>query len=163
MIIPITGKVAYQITLDPTVWIFDNRKIKLEEAFTQSLPVEKEADDYSQKAAQRFNREFAQLEEPNFFPDHVAKVRGKDVLNNSYVMPVDAFLKNAGIANDATGAHLGTGADITTLSLDELRNSYFLFALDGKPLTVDGPVHVLFKDGSNQGNPIKYVKKIEIV
>lgn len=163
MIIPITGKVAYQITLDPTVWIFDNRKIKLEDAFLSPSLDEVETVDYSQKAAQRFNREFAQIEEPNFFPDHVAKVRGKDVLDHSYVMPVDFFLKNAGVAEDATKAKLGNGSKTTTLGLDELRNSYFLFAVDGKPITDDGPVHILFKDGSNRDHPIKYVKHIEII
>ncbi len=33
MIVPIVGNVTYPITLDPTVWIFDDRKILLEEAF----------------------------------------------------------------------------------------------------------------------------------
>lgn len=48
------------------------------------------------------------------------------------------------------------------ISIADLYNSYLLFALDGKPLTEDGPVHLLFKDGSNKDNPIKGVTKIKI-
>lgn len=33
MIVQLKGNVQFPITLDPTVWIFDDRKIKLEEAF----------------------------------------------------------------------------------------------------------------------------------
>lgn len=41
-IIIVTGKVTYPITLDPTVWIFDNRKFELSEqiADTDGLAME---------------------------------------------------------------------------------------------------------------------------
>lgn len=35
MIIQLTGNVRYQITLDPSTWIFDDRKIKLEDLLAQ--------------------------------------------------------------------------------------------------------------------------------
>ncbi len=37
MIIQIKGNVKYPITLDPSVWIFDDRKILLEDAFKDKV------------------------------------------------------------------------------------------------------------------------------
>ena len=34
-IIPIKGKVKYKLTLDPSVWIFDDRRIDLKTYFTK--------------------------------------------------------------------------------------------------------------------------------
>lgn len=162
MIIPIFGKVAYQITLDPTVWIFDDRKILLEDAFSPGGQKKNEQDP-SKMTAKRFERDFAQIEDKDFFANHVSKSREKDVLQNSYVMPIAEFLDNAEIEKDAVKALLITDNDEITLTLDELYNSYFLFALNGRAIGEDGPVHVLFKDGSNKDDPIKGVKKIKIV
>ncbi|WP_250130006.1 hypothetical protein [Jeotgalicoccus sp. WY2] len=36
MIIQLTGNVRYQITLDPSTWIFDDRKIKIEDLLAQT-------------------------------------------------------------------------------------------------------------------------------
>ena len=33
---------------------------------------------------------------------------------------------------------------------------------DGKPLFEDGPVHILYKDGSNEENPIRNVVAINV-
>lgn len=37
LIIQIKGNVKYPITLDPSVWIFDDRKILLEDAFKDKV------------------------------------------------------------------------------------------------------------------------------
>ncbi|MGO1923250.1 MAG: hypothetical protein ACTH14_05400, partial [Jeotgalicoccus sp.] len=34
--IQLTGNVRYQITLDPSTWIFDDRKIKIEDLLAQT-------------------------------------------------------------------------------------------------------------------------------
>src|SRR5690625_2393412 len=55
MIVQIKGKIKFPITLDPSVWIFDDRKIVLEEAFTeQKEPIKK---DDAQKTAEMFDQE----------------------------------------------------------------------------------------------------------
>ncbi|WP_345739397.1 hypothetical protein [Virgibacillus salarius] len=59
MIVPINGKVAYPITLDPTVWIFDDRKIELEKAFTEK-PVDTNDQDELERASQRWSQEVYQ-------------------------------------------------------------------------------------------------------
>ena len=36
------------------------------------------------------------------------------------------------------------------------------YSIDGKPLTEDGPVHLIFNDGSNIENPLKAISRIII-
>ena len=44
-IVTITGNVKYPITLDPSVWIFDDRKFDLEQFFSHFGEVQDEDDD----------------------------------------------------------------------------------------------------------------------
>jgi len=162
MIIPIVGNVAFSITLDPTVWIFDDRKILLEEAFS-SQGSNKEEIDELEKTAQRFQTEVnSKLNRPPVNRS-ISKLEGEKILKNSYVMPLHDFIKNAEIKPEATYATFITGDENDiSLSIEELVNGYFLFAVNGKPLKEDGPVHYIFQNGSNKDNPIKNIKKIEI-
>ncbi|GEN44765.1 molybdopterin-binding protein [Alkalibacillus haloalkaliphilus] len=158
MIVQIQGNVGFPITLDPTVWIFDDRKIELNEAFGVSDNEDSENDqqqvwdrnEYQQKLRPPVNQS-------------VTRYNRKKVLENSYVMPLHHFLKNSEPSGDAKEAILHTTDGDETISLDQLEQSYLLFALDGKPLTEDGPIHVILNDGSNKDAPFKGVEKISIV
>mgnify|MGYP001051368502 CR=1 FL=1 len=44
-IVTITGNVKYPITLDPSVWIFDDRKFDLDQFFSDFREVKDEEDD----------------------------------------------------------------------------------------------------------------------
>ena len=46
-----------------------------------------------------------------------------------------------------------------SFSIDEAKTLIFKFSQEGKPLTEDGPVHLLLSDGSNVDNPIKDVMR----
>lgn len=157
MIIPITGNVIYPITLDPTVWIFDDRKIIMEEAFNDSA-APPETDNELEKASQRWERA---INPP--VNKGISRVEGEEILKHSYVMPIEDFIRNAEIKLDAINATLVIGENVQdniTISLKELENCYLQFAVNGKPLKDDGPVYFYFHDGSNKDNPIKNVKKI---
>lgn len=154
MIVPIIGNVRYQITMDPTVWIFDDRKIILEEAF---LVQEKNEKDLLEEAAKKWERA---IEKPPVNKTLTRHER-EDILQYSYVMPIHDFLNHAEINDDAKDATLITSEGEVSISIDQLYNSYLLFALNGKPLKEDGPVHLLYKDGTNKDNPIKGIKKIQ--
>src|SRR5699024_514741 len=162
MIIPITGNVAYQITLDPSVWIFDDRKILFNEAFQTQTSHENETSP-EKEAAMRWNRAV--------YPDHIkppvnrsiSRMEGKEILENSYVIPIRDFIENAGVKSESAEAVIETTTGETSISIDELTNSYMLFAWEGKQLSDEGPAHLYFKDGSNKQNPIKGIKKIRIV
>lgn len=160
MIVPITGKVAYSITLDPTVWIFDDRKVLLDEAFTKKTGF-KENTEELESAAQRWDRAVHQQIKPPVNKS-ISRFEGEKILKNSYVMPISDFIENAEIKPDATDATLVTKKGDIQISLVELKDCYLQFARDGKPLKEDGPVYLFFQDGSNKDEPIKHVSKIII-
>lgn len=160
MIIPIIGNVTYPITLDPTVWIFDDRKILLEEAFKEHTDQNEETDEL-EKASERYNKEVFQIAKPPVNRS-IKNFEREKILKSSYVMPLDDFINNAEVKPDASEVTLELDDNEVTISLRELKNSYFLFAIDGKPLKEDGPVHLYYKDGSNKENPIKNIKKLII-
>ncbi|QDP40051.1 hypothetical protein [Radiobacillus deserti] len=159
MIVEIEGKVKYPITLDPTVWIFDDRKIELEQAFKPDLSQENTADEL-EIASTRFDREVYQEKVKPPVHRTVAKHNRKDLLKKSYVMPILDFLNTAEIESDATRVELVTKNGKESISIDQLKNSFLLFSNEGKPLTEDGPIHLYFKDGSNQKYPIKGITRI---
>jgi hypothetical protein len=160
MIVPITGNVTYPITLDPTVWIFDDRKIEFEHAFQYSTETKEE--DELEKASERFNREVYQQSAKPPVNRSIKKFEREKILQSTYVMPLGDFIDNAEVKPGAENATLATEKGEVVISLEELKESYFLFARDGKPLTEDGPVHLYFQDGSNKENPIKNITKIII-
>ncbi|MFD2760578.1 hypothetical protein [Lentibacillus juripiscarius] len=162
MIVPITGNVTYTITLDPTVWIFDDRKILLDEAFSDKKEDNIQEDEL-EKASRRFNQEVYQQKINPPVNKSISRLEGQKFLENSYVMPILEFLNHAEINENATSATLVTanGAE-QQVPLQALKECFLLFAVDGKPLKDDGPVHFLYRDGSNRENPIKGVEKIII-
>ncbi|MFD1450641.1 MULTISPECIES: hypothetical protein [Oceanobacillus] len=147
MIVMIKGNVGYPITLDPTVWIFDDRKIELEKAF-----IEREENKDSESIFQKppVNRS-------------ISKMEGEEYLKNSYVIPLHDFLNNAEPKPNAKEAEfIKNNGKNEKISLEDAKNGYLLFSQKGKPLREDGPVHFYYKDGSNQDNPIKHIKEIHI-
>lgn len=162
MIVPISGNVTYSITLDPTVWIFDDRKIEFEKAFDLISEQTVEEDDL-EKASKRWNREVYQQNINPPINKSISKFEREKILKGSYVMPINEFVAHAEPKKEATTATLqvGDGEDVT-ISLDQLNHAYLLFAVDGKPLKEAGPVHLYFKDGSNKENPVKSINKIII-
>ncbi|MFS0672310.1 hypothetical protein [Ornithinibacillus sp. 179-J 7C1 HS] len=158
MIVPIIGNVTYQITMDPTVWIFDDRKIILEEAFLNTKKNEKLDD--TQAAQERWERAISGIQSKPPVNRSLAKHERENILKYSYVMPIDDFLNHAEIKSVAKDVTLITNNGEVIIPLKDLYDSYLLFAIDGKPLKEDGPVHLFYKDGSNKEKPIKGIKKI---
>lgn len=161
MIIQLGGKVNFPITLDASVWIFDDRKVLFEEAFIQKE--ETKEDDSLKRAAERFNQEIYQQKINPPINKSINKFEREKILKNTYVMPIRSFVESAEIKNDAKSVLLTTHQGEVEISLDGLLNSYFLFAEKGKPLSEEGPVHLYFTDGSNRDNPIKGITKITVI
>lgn len=162
MIIQLKGKVKFPLTLDPSVWIFDDRKIILEEAFTEK-PAQEEEDDSLEKAAELFNQEiYSQIKMKPPVNRSINRFEREKILEHSYVMPIEDFINNAEIEEGATRAVLETNGDDIVITTEQLKTAYLLFAVDGKQLKDEGPVHLLFGDGSNKDNPIKGIKNIII-
>ncbi|WP_368654695.1 hypothetical protein AB4Y30_06605 [Ornithinibacillus sp. 4-3] len=160
MIVQLTGNINYSITLDPSVWIFDDRKIKLADAFNPDA-VQEEVEE-KLRTADQLN---AAIYEQNVKPpvnNTVKKYDREELLSTSYVMPIKEFIEHAEVKEDAEKAILISEDAEYMISLEQLKNCYLLFSIDGKPIKENGPVHVYLKDGSNQDEPFTSIKKIII-
>src|SRR5690625_5057811 len=161
MIIQIKGNVRFPITLDSSVWIFDDRKILLEEAFNKR--VEKTKEEPFSKTAELFDQEiYSQTKIRPPVNKSIKRYERDKILSNSYVMPIEDFIKTTEIKEDATRAILKTNDDDVIIRIEQLQSAYFLFALNGKPLQEDGPVRLYFGDGSNKDDPITGIQGIII-
>lgn len=161
MIVQLKGNVQFPLTLDPTVWIFDDRKVIFEEAFIDTKEVENDAD-FLRKQAEIFEEVYLSKNNKPPVQKTVAKYRKEDVLKHSYVIPLKDFILNAEAHENAERAILHRKNDQVIIAYDQLLNAYALFAIEGKPLFDDGPIHIIFGDGSNKAEPIKNVQSIEI-
>ncbi|EDL64707.1 hypothetical protein [Bacillus sp. SG-1] len=163
-IVPLTGRVKYQITLDPGVWIFDDRKVDLNTYFQDEVKAKNELDEYTKNMSKNWTRE---IQEGATSPPTLKtekKYEKEKILNGTFGIPLSPFLKNAEPENGADTLVIMTADQSEELSLPLSKAEDLLlgFSKDGKPLKEDGPVHVYYKDGSNSKNPIKNVRGITI-
>jgi hypothetical protein len=71
-------------------------------------------------------------------------------------------LANAEPDNNAKLLIIQTTDGEVEMPLTNASDLIFKFSDNGKPLKEDGPIHILYKDGSNQGNPIKNVRALSV-
>lgn len=157
-IIPIKGAVTYKLTLDPSVWIFDDRKLDLNTYFTNTTEEEDSDIKYMREVGAHWSRE---IMEGATFPPTLKSERKFDrqgMENGTFGMQIAPFLKNAVLTPEATNIvfECGNGEE-HSFPIEEANQLIFQFSQEGKPLTEDGPVYLIFADGSNMENPIKNI------
>lgn len=161
MIIQIKGNIKFPITLDPSVWIFDDRKILLEQLFTKrKMEIEKEE---AQKTAEMFDQELyfnTKIKPP--VNNSIKRFDKEKALTESFVMPLETFVETVEPNEGATSARLITDGDDIVITLEQLTNSFARFSNKGKQLREDGPIHLYFGDGSNAEKPFTSIKQIII-
>ncbi|UOY88884.1 peptidyl-prolyl cis-trans isomerase [Bacillus glycinifermentans] len=155
-IITITGNVKYAITLDPSVWIFDDRKFELDRFFSKEAEQEQ---DYLDIDRERIIREGA-VSPPTLKSEK--KYEREKLLDGTFAIKLEPFLHNAEVSETAAFCIFKTEAGDFSVPIGEAGGILLCFSKNGKPLTEDGPVHVYFADGSNRTNPIKNVKEIHV-
>mgnify|MGYP001386724006 CR=1 FL=1 len=160
-VIQIKGKVKFPITIDPGVWIFDDRKIDLDEFFAGTVKEEDE-EVYEEKISKYWEREIREgsVSPPTLKTER--KFEKEKVLTGTFGMLFEPFLNNAEPLQDATKLVIETDTDQIEVPIGEAKDLIFKFSHQGKPLKEDGPVHILYKDGSNLENPIKNVKGLTV-
>jgi hypothetical protein len=161
-IVQLTGKVRFPLTLDPGVWIFDDRKVDLTSYFEQETIEMDELEAYTKSVSEHWDRE---LKEGAIFPPinkSVKKFEKEKILTGSFAIPLKHFLGNAEPLSNANRVLLKTVDGEFNLSLTEATNGLVGFSNNGKPLSEDGPIHFYFGDGSNKQNPIKLVQQIVV-
>lgn len=162
-IIPIKGAVKYNITLDPTVWIFDDRRLDLKTHFLEGTEVEDEDLKYLLNTGKHWSRE---IMEGATFPPTLKTERKFDrqgMKTGTFGMEIKHFLKHAQIEENADKVvfELKDGQE-HAFTIAEAKTLIFKYSQDGKPVTDGGPVHLLFGDGSNVDNPIKNIAAIRV-
>ncbi len=162
-IIPIKGKVKFNVTLDPGVWIFDDRRIDLNTFFTEKQLEKNELDEYTKNMSAHWSREI--MEGATYPPTLKTekKFEKTKILTGTFGIYLKHFLKNAEVNEGATTIvfETSTGKE-HSFSLEQLDLLIFKYSQDGKPLREDGPVYVLLADGSNLENPIKHVQAVRV-
>lgn len=155
-IVLVKGKVEYTITLDPGVWIFDDRKVDLHTYFSK----EKEENDFDNEIKRMSSLWDKELEGASTPPiqQSVHKFEKEKVISGSFGIPLRPFLVNAVPTEDASKLIMKTSkGDSYEISLDEAFDAILGFSDNGKPLKEDGPIHLYYGDGSNQQEPFKNI------
>lgn len=161
-IMPIRGKVKYPITLDAGVWIFDDRRIDLNTYFTEKKDVAAADEEEYTIASKHWDRV---IKEGAVSPPTLRSERQFEkvkVLTGSFGIALRPFLENAEPEPEASELVIETPSGEYTVPLYEAKDLILAFSKDGKPLREDGPVHILYSDGSNRENPIKNVKGFRV-
>ncbi|MDQ0972833.1 hypothetical protein QFZ31_002711 [Neobacillus niacini] len=161
-ILILSGKVKYTITLDPTVWIFDDRKVDLTTYFSTPSNPSNDLEEYTKSVSKHWDREII---EGAVYPPTLKtekKYEKEKVLTGSFGIRFQPFLDNAEPKDNATTLIIKTTTSEHEISLDRAKELILGFSEVGKPLSKDGPVHVYFGDGSNQQHPIKNVREFII-
>ncbi|MEW8971818.1 MAG: peptidyl-prolyl cis-trans isomerase [Mesobacillus sp.] len=162
-IIPITGRVKYKITLDPGVWIFDDRKVDLNTYFSENQKTDDALEEYTKSVSKHWDRE---IMEGAVYPPTLkteVKFEKEKVLTGTFGIPFKPFLVNSEPDVTAKTVVIEYGDDDqVALPMEEASRIILGFSKDGKPLKEDGPLHVYYQDGSNKENPIKNVTGFKV-
>ena len=161
-IIPVKGEVNFKITLDPGVWIFDDRRIDLTTFFTTEHIETDELAEYTKNMSAHWSRE---IMEGSTNPPTIQtekKYEKTKMLTGTFGIYLHHFLKNAEVKENATKVVIETENGEHSFSLEEAQTLIFKFIQYGKPLHDDGPAYILKADGSNLENPIKQVNAVRV-
>ncbi|PSL50834.1 hypothetical protein B0H94_102110 [Salsuginibacillus halophilus] len=161
-ILRIQGNVNYPITIDPTVWIFDDRKVDLTTFFDEAN--ELSADKREEKAFleewERARNEGARV--PERTQTNEVRTKKEALLQGTFGMALKPFLENAEPTVESGSFIIETLDGEITVPLPEAYELILGFSQDGKPLRDSGPVHVYYRDGSNRHEPITHVQGFRI-
>jgi len=156
-ILTITGNVKYTITLDPGVWIFDDRRVDLTTYFSQTREIADANEAYTKAVSKHWDRE---IMEGAIYPPTLKtekKFEKEKVLTGTFGIPFKPFLLNSEPGPDAQQLVVQTKSEEIEFPLDSAYDFILGYSKNGKPLITDGPVHIYFGDGSNQEKPIKNI------
>jgi len=165
-IIPIKGNVKHPITMDASVWIFDDRRLDLNTFFDEKeeiLTKEQEEEAYKERMGKFWSREIMEgATSPPTLQSEKA-FEEKEAVEGTLGMYIYPFFYNAEPAEDAKHIifETTTGKE-HVLPIEEIENIIFQFSYGGQPLREDGPVYALLKDGSNRHNPIKHINALRV-
>ncbi|WP_139489424.1 hypothetical protein [Brevibacillus dissolubilis] len=139
-VIMIKGLVTYSITLDPTVWVFDDRRFDLRTYAGETDEAEDERLAYIRGASDHWERE---LREGAQLPsERKSLAEERQVLEGDYGVKLAPFIENAKPHPEANYVKIiREDAEPVLLPLEEARKAILQFSKDGKPIRERGPVY----------------------
>lgn len=159
--IQIKGRVQFPITLDSTTWIFDDRKVTIDDlergVFEGEKPIKFEDN-------REWNRAIleGQTNPPTLNSEIDYKKRA--VLKDSFVINMTPFFKNAEPADDATTIRLSNESESIDVPFSLLPYLFFQFAKEGKRLYDDNAVDsFVYIPEEGYQYPFKHVTHIEVI
>ena len=161
-IVFIKGKVRFPLTLDPGVWIFDDRKEEIEHYFHAEKKQVNELEEYTIAASKHWEKE---IREGATMPPTLKterKFEKQRLLEGTFVIPFLPFLENSEPAPEADSIIVETEDGSHRFSMEEAKEFALGFSIDGKPIKGDGPLYIYFGDGSNINDPIRRVRSFSI-
>ncbi|MEH7625321.1 peptidyl-prolyl cis-trans isomerase [Bacillus subtilis] len=159
-VIQVKGNVTYPITIDPSVWIFDDRKFSFDRKGDNQDTYLQSAGDESDLDPERVIRE-GRIAPPTLKTEK--QYEKQKLMNGSFAMRLGTVLKNAEPNSSATQCVFVTSSGKAAVSLETALNSIVHFSEAGKPIQEGGPVHIYFEDPVHHKQPITDVKEIEII
>lgn len=159
--IQIKGAVKFPISLDSTTWIFDDRKVSIDDlergVFDGTRPVKFEDNTEWNRAILE-----GQTNPPTL--DSEIKYKKRSVLEGSFVINMTPFFKNAEPHDEATTIRLYNDNDAIEVPIELLPYLFFQFAKDGKRLYSDNAVDsFVYVPEDGYTYKFNYVTHIEVI
>ncbi|MDG5789463.1 peptidyl-prolyl cis-trans isomerase [Evansella sp. AB-P1] len=156
----ISGEVNHKLTIDPGVWIFDERKVDLSSYFSQEYKDHNEIE--LEKLAKAWNQQRLEGALPTSNGNNV-KMSRKELTEKSYGMPLGPFIENTRPKEQAKKViFLRESGEEFQCSFEEAMKGILGFSNQGKPLSEDGPVHFYLGNGENKEDPVTNITGIII-
>ncbi|KAF1681010.1 MULTISPECIES: peptidyl-prolyl cis-trans isomerase [Bacillus] len=159
-VIQVKGNVTFPITIDPSVWIFDDRKFPFDRKGDSQDTYLQSAGDESDLDPERIIRE-GRISPPTLKTEK--QYEKQKLMNGSFAMKLGNVLKNAEPLSSAAQCVFVTSSGNTFVPLKTALNSIVHFSEAGKPLQEGGPIHIYFEDSVDHKQPITDIKEIEII
>ncbi len=162
-VIVFKGAVSFPITLDPSVWIFDERKIDLRTYRGEEEQTDGRQSAYLQGTGSQWDKE---LREGATLPsERRSLAEERKALEGDYGMRLAPFIDNANPLPEATHVRIHRhGQEPVTLPIEQARRAILQFSRDGKPLREDGPVYFFLPEWFASGEPpLKAITAFEFV
>ncbi|MEJ8545407.1 hypothetical protein [Brevibacillus borstelensis] len=139
-VIVFKGAVSFPITLDPSVWIFDDRKFDLGTYRGEEDTDTGHQKKYLEGTGAQWDKE---LREGAALPsERKSLIEERKALEGDYGIRLAPFIDNAVPLQEAThvSIHRENGGPLL-LPLAEARRAILQFSRDGKPIRTDGPIY----------------------
>lgn len=151
-VIVMKGAVTFSITLDPSVWIFDDRKIDLRTYRGEEENQEADQQQYVQGTGAQWDRE---LKEGAPLPtEKRSLVEERKALEGDWGMRLAPFIEHAQPQPEVTAVRIHRESkEPVTLSLSDAKRAILQFAKDGKPIREGGPALLYLPEDWAAGKP----------